>query len=434
MSRDPLEILAAKRDGLVLSPEEIRSFVERYVANELEDYHAAVLLTSIFIRGMTSAETHALTSAMLDSGDRFRFDDFPTADKHSTGGVGDKVSLPLAPAVAACGVHVPMISGRGLGHTGGTLDKLESIPGFSTRLTEERFTEAVRRFGLAFAGQTDRLVPADKRLYALRDATGLVAAIPLIASSIMSKKLAEGLDALVLDIKTGTGAFLPEASRGLELGRAMCELGDAFGLKAQFFLTAMDRPLGFKIGNALEVEESIDCLRGSGPRDLRELVQVLGGAMLVAAGVADDEFEARTRIGASLDDGSAMQRWLEIVEFQGGDPKSVLRPEDQLRAPEEFVVEAERDGVFVHADVCETGRAVVELGGGRRRVSDEIDPRVGLELLVEPNEAVRRGQPLVRILHANHGLDAARARLAKGITVADPSDLSDLGPLIVQQG
>ncbi|MEX1023718.1 MAG: thymidine phosphorylase [Planctomycetota bacterium] len=426
---DTLDILATKRDGKALPPDAIEAFVERYVAGELEDYHAAVFLTSVFIHGLDASELEALTRAMLASGDRFRFPGLPTADKHSTGGVGDKVSLPLAPAVAACGVHVPMISGRGLGHTGGTLDKLESIPGLSTALDEARFREAVTELGLAFGGQTERLVPADKRLYALRDATGLVASIPLIASSILSKKLAEGLDALVLDIKTGSGAFLVDPERGRELGETMVALAERLGLRASYFQTAMDRPVGLAYGNALEVAESIDCLRGSGPRDLRELVQTLGGAMLVGAGAMTDEFAARTRIGACLDDGSALERWLAIVEYQGGDPATASNPERLERAPAVHVVEAERDGYVAWRDVQALGRTIVELGGGRRKVGEAIDPRVGVVARVTANERVTKGQPLFEVHHASRGLEPALARLEQAYALAERP--RELAPLIV---
>ncbi|MDP6518988.1 MAG: thymidine phosphorylase, partial [Planctomycetota bacterium] len=284
---DTRAILATKRDGGELSEGQIRDFINGYVEGTIPDYMAAALLTGIFIHGMGDAELECWTRAMLHSGSTFDFSDLdkPKADKHSTGGVGDKVSIPLAPAVAACGVAVPMISGRGLAHTGGTLDKLESIPGFRTELTEERLSAILDDTGMVFAAQTPQLVPADRKLYSLRDATGLVASIPLIASSIMSKKLAEGLDGLVLDVKFGSGAFLPDPEQGAELARTMISLGRRLGVRTTALLTSMDQPLGAACGHAVEIVESLDCLAGGGPDDLAALVRLCGGEMLLHAGL-----------------------------------------------------------------------------------------------------------------------------------------------------
>ncbi len=330
---DARSVIREKRDGGELSEEQIRDFIGGYVKGEIPDHQAAALLTAIFIRGMTEDELCLWTRAMLESGKKLSFAELPQrkADKHSTGGIGDKVSIPLAPAVAACGVCVPMISGRGLGHTGGTLDKLESIPGFRTDLSEERIHRALDRTGVAFGAQTEEIVPADRKLYALRDATGLVESIPLIASSILSKKLAEGLDALVLDVKFGSGAFLPEPERGRDLARTMIALAGRFGLKAGAFLTAMDRPLGCAVGHALEIAESIDCLRGEGPGDLRELVLRLGGEMLRLVGAAATAGEGSGKIADAIDSGRALGVFELVLREQGGDPR-VLR--DLSRLPQ----------------------------------------------------------------------------------------------------
>jgi pyrimidine-nucleoside phosphorylase len=427
---DARAILAVKRDGGELSAGQIADFVRGYARGEIEDYFASALLTAIYVHGMEPAELAAWTRAMLESGERYRFDlDRPTADKHSTGGVGDKVSIPLAPAVAACGVAVPMISGRGLGHTGGTLDKLESIPGFTTRLSRERFRAALERTGVALGGQTDELVPADKKLYALRDVTGLIESIPLIASSILSKKLAEGIDALVLDVKFGSGAFLAERARGAELARTMIELARAFGLRAVAYQTAMDRPLGRACGNALEIAESIECLRGGGPPDLRELVTTLGGAMLEAVGQAADPATGAERLGRALDDGSALETFARVIAEQGGDPACLEHsgrlPHVGTHAP----VKAERRGYLGYRDVRAVGHAVAALGGGRRKLGDAIDPAVGVVCLREPGTRVEPGDDLFLVHHRDgRGLDEARALLASAVEIGDAAGV---GPLVV---
>jgi pyrimidine-nucleoside phosphorylase len=428
---DARAILRRKRDGAELTDAEIEAFLAGYVAGEVPDYVASALLAVIFVRGMSARELEAWTRAMLASGRRFRFDGLgrPAADKHSTGGVGDKVSLPLAPAVAACGVAVPMISGRGLGHTGGTLDKLESIPGLRTDLAPERFQRLVAEVGFAMAGQTADLVPADRKLYALRDATGLVESIPLVASSILSKKLAEGIDALVLDVKYGSGAFFPDPERGAELARTMIGLARGMGLSALALQTAMDRPLGRAVGNALEVRESIECLRGGGPDDLRELVCALGGAMLAAVGAEPDGEAGALRIGRALDDGSALERFGRMVAAQGGDARAVEEPARLPAAPECEVVAAPADGRLGWRDVSELGRAVVALGGGRRRLEDAVDPAVGVVLLSGSGAEVARGAPLLELHHrAGRGLAEARERIGRALAIGPAPEL---GPLIL---
>ncbi|MEM7305152.1 MAG: thymidine phosphorylase [Planctomycetota bacterium] len=422
---DVRSILAKKRDGGVLEEDDVRAFLEGYVAGDVPDYMASALLMAIFVHGMEDAELERWTRAMLESGDVYRFDGLgrPMADKHSTGGVGDKVSIPLAPAVAACGVSVPMVSGRGLGHTGGTLDKLESVPGLRTDLDAVTFERILTETGVAFGGQTETLVPADRKLYALRDVTGLIESIPLIASSILSKKLAEGIDALVLDVKFGTGAFLAEPERGAELARTMTDLAGRFGLRAVAFQTAMDRPLGRAVGNALEIAESIECLQGGGPADLRELVTLLGGAMLEAAG----QDRGPERIGAALDDGTALRTFARIVEAQGGDPACVEDPGRLPTAPATEPFTADRDGFLRFRDVREVGRAAGALGGGRLRLGDEIDPAVGVTAQRAAGARVAAGDELFLLHHRDgRGLEAARGYLSRAIEIGPAPELSPL--------
>ncbi len=414
------DLTTKKRDGQALSDEEIRWFLGAYTRGELLDYHAAGLLGTIFVRGLDERELATWTRAMLESGTRLELSHVgkPKVDKHSTGGVGDKVSLPLAPALAACGVAVPMISGRGLGHTGGTLDKLEAIPGFVTRLSEDEIARTLDQCGLVFAGQTERLVPADKKLYALRDATGLVEAVPLIASSIMSKKLAEDLDALVLDVKYGSGAFLPDPQDGERLARTMLGIARSCGLKCSVALTAMDRPLGRAVGHALEVVESIECLSGGGPADLRELVVAQGGELLHLAGVCASHDEGRARIAAVLDDGHARTLFEVVVKAQGGDPRIVARPDLLPRAPAVEPFRATRDGVLSFPNVRHVGLAAAALGGGRLRIDDDIDPAVGLVWRRAAGTVVKAGETLCEIHHRDgRGLVECQALLTSAVAL-----------------
>ncbi|MCE9595366.1 MAG: thymidine phosphorylase [Planctomycetes bacterium] len=416
---DARSILRTKRDGGVLAREESEFFLREYVAGRIPEHFASALLALIFVRGMEQGELADWTRAMLDSGERLAFPrvELPKVDKHSTGGIGDKVSIPLTPALAACGVAVPMISGRGLGHTGGTLDKLEAIPGFRTQLSSVEFARCLETVGVALGGQTPELVPADRKLYALRDVTGLIESIPLIASSILSKKLAEGLDALVLDVKFGSGAFLVERERGAELARTMLALSQSMGVRTTVFQTCMSRPLGRKAGNALEIEESFDCLEGGGPSDLRELVCLQGGELLRLAGRAADLDAGRARIARALDDGSARAVFARVIEAQGGDPRCLddrgllphARERERLTAP--------ADGVFAWADLRELGLAITALGGGRKALGDPIDPAVGVEFLVDDGARVRRGEPVLELHHSGIGLDEARRRIAASFEV-----------------
>jgi pyrimidine-nucleoside phosphorylase len=392
-------LIERKRDGAPLTAGEWRALVEAYVAGDVPDYQMAALLMAVFFRGLEAGELAALTDAMLDSGDRLAFDGIgrPVVDKHSTGGVGDKTSLLLAPMLAACGCAVPMMSGRGLGHTGGTLDKLEAIPGFRTDLPLAVAEAQVRRLGCALIGQTPEIAPADKRLYALRDVTATVESVPLIAASIMSKKLAEGLDALVLDVKTGSGAFMPHLDDGMALARTMIALGEARGCRTVALVTAMDRPLGRACGNALEVEEAIESLRGRGPADLMEVTMALGSEMLLVTGMAPDAAAARVQLDGVIASGAALELFASVIEAQGGNPAVVEDPAVLPQAPVTRVWEAPAEGIVEEVEPRQIGRAITALGGGRTDVADVIDPAVGFLITVQPGDRVVRGQPLATI-------------------------------------
>ena len=418
-------LIERKRDGGRIAPNEWRALANAYAAGHVPDYQMAALLMAIYWRGLDRGEIGALTDAMLQSGATLRFDDLPIGrvDKHSTGGVGDKVSLVLAPLVASLGVAVPMMSGRGLGHTGGTLDKLESIPGFRTNLSLEEATRQVARIGCALIGQTAEIAPADRRMYALRDATCTVESVPLISASIMSKKLAEGLTGLVLDVKRGSGAFLPDLERGLELARTMIELGADHGCPTVALLTAMDRPLGRACGNALEVEESIAALKGEGPADLMAVTYALGAEMLVLGGAAATLEEARTRMEEAIASGKAAEKFQEIIEAQGGNPGVVDDPAvlPQARCCEIYA--APRAGVVARVEPRAVGRGVIALGGGRTRVEDAVDPTVGFVITARPGDVVRTGEPLATIFARAHaGVDAGRQALRGAIQLADEAE------------
>ena len=399
----PQWIIEKKRDGQALPEADIREFIAGYTDGTIPDYQMAALAMAVFFRGMTPEETLALTDAMMRSGDTLSWDDLarPTADKHSTGGIGDKLSIPLAPLVAACGVAVPMISGRGLGITGGTLDKLESIPGYDTHLDNARFREVVDRVGCSIIGQTDRLAPADRKLYALRDVTGTVPSIPLITASILSKKLAEGAATLVFDVKCGAGAFMKTPADARALADSLLAVARGAGRKAEALVTAMDQPLGRTAGNALEIAESVEILRGDhADDDARELTLRLAVPMLTLSGVAPDEAAARALLWEKLASGAALEVFARMVEAQGGDPRVAEFPEKVLpQAPAVFDVPAPRGGYLSRVDADGIGRVVLLLGGGRRAVTDTIDPSVGVSCLRKIGEAIEKGEPLLR-LHA----------------------------------
>ena len=392
-----VDIIRKKRDGHALTAAEIGWMV---ASPEVADYQWSALLMAIMWRGMDDEETVALTDAMLHSGTIVDLSDIPgrKVDKHSTGGVGDKTSLILAPIAAACGVPVPMVSGRGLGHTGGTLDKLESIPGFRTDLDLTRYREVLKSCGLVLAGQTEEIAPADKRLYALRDATATVEAIPLLASSILSKKLAEGIDGLVLDVKAGDGAFLPPEEDARKLARTMCAIGRGLGKSVVALLTRMDQPLGRAVGNAVEVAECLECLRGDGPADLMDLSVELAAEMVHMAGVAPTIAEARARCLGVVADGSALERFRRVIEAQGGDPRVVDDPGRLPQPRKRLELKAPRSGV-VHAMAARpVGLATMLLGAGRARMDSTIDPAVGVILHRKVGDPVVAGESLCTLL------------------------------------
>ncbi|MCO4100071.1 MAG: thymidine phosphorylase [Gemmatimonas sp.] len=418
-------LIERKRNGGRISPAEWRVLMKAYAAGDVPDYQMAALAMAIYFVGLDHDEIVALTNAMLESGATLSLDHLTVGrvDKHSTGGVGDKVSLVLAPLVAACGVAVPMMSGRGLGHTGGTLDKLESIPGFRTDLTLARATKQLETLGCALIGQTSEIAPADRKLYALRDATSTVESIPLIAASIMSKKLAEGLTGLVLDVKRGSGAFLPELDRGLQLAQTMIALGADHGCPVVALLTAMDRPLGRACGNAIEVEESIAALRGEGPADLMTVTYALGAEMLVLGGAATNRNEARRRMEVAISSGRAARKFQEIIEAQGGNPAVVDDPGLLPQAAECELYLAPRGGVVAQVEPRAIGRGIIALGGGRTRVEDTVDPTVGFVITARPGDVVRAGEPLATVFARDAaGVASGRATLLKAIRLADDAD------------
>ncbi len=391
-----VELIERKRDGGTLGADEIAWAIAEYTADRIPDYQMSSLLMAVFKEGLDPGELSAWTDAMLHSGDVLDFSDVdaPKVDKHSTGGVGDKVSIPLAPMVTACGVAIPMMSGRGLGHTGGTLDKLESIPGFRTALDPAEFKAILRKTGLVLAGQSETLVPADRRLYALRDATGTVPSIPLISSSIMSKKLAEGLDALVLDVKVGSGAFMKNIDDARVLAETMVRIGNGRGTAVTAVLTDMTQPLGREIGNASEIAESVEVLRGEGPDDLTEITYRLGEDMLLMGGITDDRDDARSRLEQTVSSGAAFEKLIEVVVAQGGDP-SVLEDTTLLAgAANETVHAAPRSGFLTGCDALDLGVAALRLGAGREKKEDRIDPGVGITVPVSLGDPIEEGQPL----------------------------------------
>ena len=425
-------LIERKRDGDTLSAGEWAALIEAFTADRVPRYQMAAMLMAILWRGLAQEELLAMTDAMLNSGARLDLTGLsrPVVDKHSTGGVGDKTSIVLAPLVACCGVAVPMMSGRGLGHTGGTVDKLEAIPGFRTGLNLDEVRAQVERLGVAMLGQTPEIAPADRKLYALRDVTATVESIPLICASIMSKKLAEGLDGLVLDVKSGSGAFMPSVEDALSLARTMIEIGEGHGCRTMALLTAMDRPLGRAIGNALEVEESLHALEGKGPEDLMTVTMALAVEVLLMAGVADTGVHAREQLDEALASGRALARFRDVIEAQGGDAGIV---DDPSRLPQAGAVElyhAPQDGVVQTVEPRVLGHAIIELGGGRMAVDEEIDPSVGFVITVKPGDRVRRGQPVASVFAADQaGITLGQDALAEAIRVG-PGMPQDVRPLV----
>jgi thymidine phosphorylase len=418
-----VDVIRAKRDGHALSDEQIDWVVDAYTRGVVADEQMSALAMAILLRGMAPGEIARWTAAMIASGERLDLSSVtrPTVDKHSTGGVGDKITLPLTPLVAACGAAVPQLSGRGLGHTGGTLDKLESIPGWRATLGNDEFVAQLRDVGAVICAAGEGLAPADRKLYALRDVTGTVEAIPLIASSIMSKKIAEGTGALVLDVKVGSGAFMKELDSARELARTMVELGRAHGVVTVALLTGMSTPLGLAVGNAVEVTESLEVLAGGGPADVVELTVALAREMLAAAGLPDAD------PAAALESGAAMDSWRAMISAQGGDPDA---PMPQARETE--IVRAGRDGVVAGVDAYGIGLAAWRLGAGRARKEDPVSPAAGIVLRVRPGDRVHAGDPLFE-LRTDDGVRIAAALAAAdgAVTVADAAP--EPAPLVLER-
>ncbi|WP_425607159.1 thymidine phosphorylase [Coraliomargarita algicola] len=432
----PQEIIACKRDGLALTRDQVEAFVAGVVSGEFKDYQSSALLMAIVLKGMTPDETSWLTEAMMRSGRIVDLPEIsrPKVDKHSTGGVGDKVSLILSPLVAACGLCVPMMSGRGLGHTGGTLDKLEAIPGFSTELNDAAYRKQLQAIHQAMIGQSADMVPADRKLYALRDVTATVESIPLICGSILSKKLAEGIDALVLDVKFGHGAFMPTEARGRELAEALVAISGRMGKPTTALLTRMEQPLGRMIGNSLEVIEAIDCLRGEGPDDLMEVTYALCTEMLMLGGIHATVEDAKSALKAAIQSGAALQGFRELIQAQGGDPRVTddyqLLPLCDFTC--EFGLEHEKPMYVSALDARSFGEAACLLGAGRLSTDSVIDPAVGLELLKKVGDLVQPNEPIVRIHYRDtESLEAAQARLRKAVHLS--LDAPAVLPLIVDR-
>jgi pyrimidine-nucleoside phosphorylase len=427
-----VDLIRLKRDGGTLDEAAIRAFVAGATDGSWPDYQVAALLMAVVWRGMSAPEAAALTRAMVESGDRLDLgeDRARAVDKHSTGGVGDKISLVAAPLAAACGVLVPMVSGRGLGHTGGTLDKLEAIPGFRTRLSLTEARRLLRRTGCVFLGQTDEIAPADRRLYALRDVTGTVESVPLIAASILSKKIAEGIGGLVLDVKVGLGAFMKTDSLARELATALIDIAAEHGVRTTAVLSRMDAPLGRAVGNAHEVVEAIETLKGRGPADVEQLSVLIAARMVLLAGLARGASDAERRVRQALISGAGLDKLREIVTAQGGD-SAVIDDYGRLPAsPLQETVNARARGVVVGLHAERVGQAAVALGAGRDRVDSTIDPGAGIEVLAAVGSEVTEGEPIL-VLTASEvaRLEAARAVLADAVTIAPA--LADRRPLVL---
>jgi pyrimidine-nucleoside phosphorylase len=419
-----VELIAKKRDAGTLTEAQIERLIRAFGSGELADYQMSAFLMAVYFQGMTDTETVALTRAMLGSGDELDLQDVPgiKVDKHSTGGVGDKVSIALAPLVAACGVPVPMVSGRGLGHTGGTLDKLEAIPGFSVNLEVDAFRRVVREVGTCMIGQTERIAPADKRIYALRDVTATVESIPLIVASILSKKLAEGIDALVLDVKVGRGAFMKTEARARELAEALVRVGTAAGKKVVALLTDMSAPLGRAVGNAIETKEAIVVLHGGGPPDLVACTYALGAEMLMLGGVATTETEATEALHAAIRSGRAVEVLEKMIAAQGGDPRVARDPERLALAPVVVPIEADVAGWVTDVDALELGLSGVAMGAGRTRADQRVDHAVGIELGVARGDRVERGAVLAKLfVRRTDDAETVRGRVRAAFIIGDES-------------
>jgi pyrimidine-nucleoside phosphorylase len=420
-----LRLIERKRDGGRLEPGEWRALLGAYVAGHVPDYQMAAFLMAVYLRGLDREETASLTEAMLRGGGALDLHGFsaPRIDKHSTGGVGDKVSLVLAPLAAAVGIVVPMVSGRGLGHTGGTLDKLDAIPGFRSDLSLAQARAQLERIGCVLLGQNGEIAPVDRKLYALRDATATVESIPLIAASIMSKKLAEGLTGLVLDVKRGSGSFLQTLERGVELAQTMIALGAAHDCPVVALVTAMDRPLGRACGNALETEEAIQALRGEGPDDLMEVTYALGTEMMMLGGMAEDRAVARERLESAIASGAAAEKFKEIIEAQGGNPAVVDDPAIMPQAEAIELFRAPRRGFVAQIEPRAIGRGIIALRGGRSTMEEAIDPGVGFVITAKPGDWVEVGEPIASVFARDEaGLRAGATALREAIRIGDEAE------------
>lgn len=416
-----VDVIDQKRNGGVLSDEQLQFFVDGVVDGSLPDYQISALLMAIYFQGMTDREQTQLTMKMMHSGERLDLSKIPgiKVDKHSTGGVGDKTSLPLAAMVAALGIPVPMISGRGLGHTGGTLDKLETIPGFQVELSEQDFIKQVAEEKLAIVGATRDVAPADKKIYALRDVTDTVDSIPLIASSIMSKKLASGTDALVIDVKTGAGAFMKTEDSAVKLAKALVAIGKQAGLKCEAVISDMNQPLGSKIGNTLEIEETLDLLKGKGPKDLLELVLELGSRMVVMGQQAASLAEARAKLEQTIADGSALARFKAMIKAQHGDPNVVDDYSLMPHAKYQIEYPAQKGGVIAKLTADEIGMASMLMGGGRQKADDQLDYAVGIELHKKIGDSVQKGESIMTIWSNREDIDDVKELLDQAVAIKE---------------
>ncbi|WGI20036.1 pyrimidine-nucleoside phosphorylase [Latilactobacillus sakei] len=429
-----VDIIDHKRQGGALTAEEIQFFIDGYTDGTIPDYQASALLMAIYFNDMTDDERALLTMTMMRSGDQLDLSmiDGIKVDKHSTGGVGDKTSIPLAPMIAALGIPIPMISGRGLGHTGGTLDKLEAIPNFDISLTEEAFKKQVAEIKLAIIGATGNIAPADKKIYALRDVTDTVDSIPLIAGSIMSKKIASGTDALVLDVKTGSGAFMKTEEDAKELAQALVNIGRSVGMQCMAVISDMNQPLGNAIGNALEIEESIAILKGEGPADITELILTLGSQMVVLAGKASTLDEARQLLQGVIDDGRALEAFRQMIIYQGGDPAVIENPKLMPQAQYQIELPAKENGYVTEMTANEMGIASMLLGGGRQAKTDEIDYAVGLVLHKKIGDPVQKGESLLTIYSNREDIEAIKDLLYDNIKVGSKAQKVTLIHALIQ--
>lgn len=434
-----VSLIRKKREKFELTTEEIRYMIKAYTRDEIPDYQMSAMLMAIYLNGLSDRESSDLTYAMLHSGIVVDLSHIPgiKVDKHSTGGVGDKLSLILAPIVAACGVSVPMISGRGLGHSGGTLDKLESIPGFNVHLDLKEYARILAEHQLVLIGQTEEIAPADKRMYALRDVTSTVECIPLIAGSIMSKKLAEGIDALVLDVKCGTGAFMKTPDQALQLAQKLVSIGEHFGKRTVGYITNMDQPLGHSVGNWLEVRECIDALQGHGESYMMEVTLMLSGTMIWLGGKAESIDEGIEMSKTSIKNGTAFQKFIDICEVQGGDSSFLLNPDKYPTATHVVDIKSTQHGYVGAVDSFEIGMTAVELGAGRIKKEDQIDPVAGIEIIKKHGENVRIGETIAR-LHTNNTskIDESIERILKSIEILSqkPNDIKMISHKVDREG